>query len=151
MAKPRTDGQTVIGVINVVLGGMGVATLLLLTLLVSTLLAVMALKPVAVHLDRDSFDASAIVSLLAAPASGALDILLLVAGIQVLRMAPSGRTLSLLYAWLVLPLCAMDFWIFCGRGEFFLLRLGLCMASPLYAVLLIVLFLRPSWRKAFQG
>jgi hypothetical protein len=150
VARKRTAGMTAIGVANVAFGALGAVTTLVtaLLVLVSVLTGHIPLNELwkSVH----EIPAEAWVSLVAIPSAGILDVLLVIAGIQVLRMRPSGPTASLAYAVLVLPLCFVDFWMVRGSGPMRIVLYPLSCVSPSYSLLLVVLFLRPSWRRAFE-
>jgi hypothetical protein len=150
MAKQRSFGMTLIGGLNVLLGGIGVIAVVFVFLGSCLALALHGLDPRRFDLEIPGGPGSRHgISLLLAPYAGVLDALLVAAGIQTLRMAPSARKLSLLYAGFALPLSILDFSSVRDAGPFEILRIALCLLSPFYSVLLIVLFLLPSWKKAF--
>jgi hypothetical protein len=146
MARGRTDGMTVIAVFHFVLGALGVvAAALSIAVGVSLLLPATAHATDALHLTFSSrAHAYATGFILDGVARFALNVLLIVAGIRVLDVAPAGRRLSILasMAWTLLNVVELyafgwSIWIF--------------FVAMLYPMAVETVFLKREWREAFSG
>jgi hypothetical protein len=140
MKPQRSSGMTAVGVLNIIFGLLGGAAAGL-AFAGGAMLASGAISSDEVQSSLTSGEAAIVTGL-----AGVLVLLFIVlfsAGIGVLRLAPSGRVLSLFYAWAALALVAV--------------RAALngpdldTITSSIYPIVLIVLFSRPRWKAAFSG
>lgn len=131
----RTAGMTVLAAFHLAIGALGV--------LGSTLSILAALGLLPVGGAPLAGGRAALVAL--ASARLAISALLVAAGIGVLRLRPSARTLSVAaaVAWIAVNL---------ADGLLFPHAFGLRLVwGTLYSVLVLVLFARPAWRAAFSA
>ena len=150
MATQRTGGMTVIGILNFVFGGLGCIGSLLLILGGGAFALFGSAMEEAAAADGTSTEGFA-----EAAATGgamfvllglvgmALGILLIVAGVGVMKVRPWGRTCSLAYA---------GSKIIMGVGAAIIGGFGfVTIMGFIYPVVLGVLFTRPAWKAAFSA
>ena len=75
----------------------------------------------------------------------ATSILLIAGGVGILKMAPWGRTLSLLFAWITIALNVVQLLV-SGFSTVLCNLLGV-----VYPIVLLVLLNQPDWKSAFGG
>jgi hypothetical protein len=144
--------MTFIGIANIVFASLGLA-LALLGVVSAELVLVLDIRRMVVHA-RPDFETLRNLALpvLAVTVFGAMDLLLLFAGIRILQLSPRGKTYSLIWAGLALIAGALDSgWIAWHSDGMGILLLPFALLSPAYGVLLIVLFRRSQWRQAFAS
>ncbi len=137
--------MTVVAVFHFVLGALGILVAVVSIASGVVLLAAMAHVAAALHVPPSlQAPGYAAAFILDGVARFALNMLLIVAGIRVLDVAPAGRRLSIIasMAWTLLNVIELyaigwPIWVF--------------FVSMLYPVAIETLFLRRSWREAFSG
>jgi len=140
MSNQRTGGMTAIGILNIVFGSVR-GLLALFTILGGGLVA--ALGSAAGEEAGTSVAAQggaiAVIGLVALVCS----IMLLIAGIGVLKMKPWGRSLSL---------AAAALWLITSIGQVFMLEFSVtAVLGMVYPAIVVGLFMTPAWRHAFSG
>jgi hypothetical protein len=131
MAATRTRGMTAVAVLNLILGA--VATL-------------GSMARIAIDLGLAGSPAAGATGIVLAFgfARVAVSVLLIVSGIGVLRMRPWGRTCAI---------AAGALWILVNLLEPLLLHKSMSgefVWGSLYSAILLALFMRPAWARAFQ-
>jgi hypothetical protein len=160
-----TPGMIGVGVANIVLASIGLAAALIVgaTVAIIPLIGLATGHPLRIpeHIS-ESFGGLVVTehnvlwilcgALCIVALSAALDVLLFVSGLLMLGRSPSGRTYSLVWAALALCAGAIDAGLIVLRWhEGWPLSLAFVCLTPAYALLLIALFRRPAWRRAFAG
>jgi hypothetical protein len=144
--------MTVIGITNIVFASLGLA-LALLALAAAALAAGLDVRQMVLEArpETSTLRGLAILSL-PVVLFAAMDVLLLLAGIRVLQLSPRARTYSLVWAGLALIGGILDSgWLALHSGGIEILLLPFALVTPAYGILLIVLFRRSQWKRAFAG
>ncbi len=145
MANQRTGGMTAVGILNLILGALGT----LIALMVVVVGGLFAAGGAALGSETAGAEAAAEMAfagggflMLIGIAILAVNLMLLISGIGILKVASWGRTLSVSSAALG---------IICYGADLFLSGPGLFTAFLIYCVVLMVMFVTPGWRAAFSS
>jgi hypothetical protein len=147
-ARKRSSGMAALGVLHIVVGAVGFlfSCAMLLTIIVLLLPShyVLLQLPTAVMHEKARLFFALFLALLHALAS----ILLIVAGVRVLDVSPSGRKLSMVAAFLWTFICIIEYF----ASDFFTQRWSIVVFLVLnaYPITIELLFLRTDWREAFS-
>jgi hypothetical protein len=138
MDKQRTGGMTTIGVLNIVFGALGSLVFLLMILGAGFMAAAGSAM--------GGEEGAAVATgggllMLIGIAAFAVNLMLFISGIGVLKLAPWGRTLSIACGGLGVIVYAASIF----GGDFSLTMVG----ALVYSFLLVGLFFTPSWKAAF--
>jgi hypothetical protein len=144
MAGKRTSGMAALGAVHIVVGALGALASLAVVLvegLVALAPSVLDLSKLPMHMS--AVRSTAIALLVVGLVRAAMSVLLIVAGIRVLDVAPAGRRLSLVAAF---------GWTFMNVFEAIAMSepLWWFLASTAYPLVTEWLFLRKDWRTAFS-
>lgn len=137
MANQRTGGMTTIGILNIVFGAL-FSLFGLLTIVGGGLLAAGG-----AGMEEPDFAAAGGIVMLLGVGALAINVLLLVSGIGVLKVAPWGRSLSIAYGGLGVIL----YGAMLAGGNVGLMTIG----AVCYSVLLLVMCFTSTWKAAFSG
>jgi hypothetical protein len=148
MASKRTSGMAALGATHVLFGGLGALASIGVVLAATVVLVApqfVDLSTSPLHIGHDDVARKrsiAVGMLLLGVVRAVTSVLLVVAGIRVLDVAPAGRRLSLAAAFV---------WTFTNVFEAFALSepLWLFLASTAYPLFTEWIFLRKDWRAAF--
>ncbi len=150
MATQRTGGMTAIGILNFVFGGLGCVFSLLMVLgggAFAFLGSAMEEAAAAEGMSTEGFGEAAATGgamfMLLGLVGLVLSVLLIIAGVGVMKVRPWGRTCSLAYAGSKIIL---------GIGAAIIGGFGfVTIMGFVYPVVLGVLFTRPAWKAAFSA
>ncbi len=148
MASKRTSGMAALGATHVLFGGVGALASIglvfaAIVVLVAPHFVDLSTSPLHIsHEDVARTRSTAVGLLLLGVVRAVTSVVLIVAGIRVLDVAPAGRRLSLAAAFA---------WTFTNVFEAFALSepLWLFLASTAYPLVTEWIFLRKDWRAAF--
>ena len=151
--------MTIAGILDIVLGGLGLAVACVATLVIGIMLFGIALKRASsppAELHHEAVASLSMAQLLIVPAleivvSALADAWLIATGLQLLGRSRIARRSAITFACLMVPLGVLDIGAASRYGDLSWILLVLVLPLPIYAVAQVAaFFLLPSW-KALNG